>query len=101
MAIVTLPNGSKINTNLDIYHQPRTDEYSGSIDFCTAVMQNNNMASAFIPGPNPDLPKRDTQTFIDTSYDIYNYRIITSFYYKKSSEYAISATQTKLTREEK
>jgi len=100
MAIVILPNGSKINTNLDIYHQPRTDEYSGSIDFCTEVMQNN-MASVFIPGPNSDLPKRDTQTFIDTSYDTYNYKIVTSFHYKKSSEYAVSATQTKLTREEK
>jgi len=101
MAIITLPNGSKIDTTLDIYHQPRTDEYSGSIDFCTEVMQNNDISSSFISGPNPNLPKRDMQTFIDTSYDIYNYKILTLFYYKNPSEYAIRATQTKLTREEK
>lgn len=101
MAIITLPNGAKYNTSLDINNQPRTDEYSGSIDFCNMVIQNNSMSSSFILGPNPNLPKRDTETFLDTSYDTYNYKIVTSFIYKQPNEYAIHATETKLTRESK
>ncbi len=77
MAIITLPNGSKINTSLDIYNQPHTDAYSGSLDFCEEVMQNNDISSSFTPGPNSNIQKRNTQTFIDTSYDTYHYKIIT------------------------
>ena len=101
MAIITLPNGSKMNTSLDIYNQPHTNEYSGSLDFCEEVMQNNDISSSFIPGPNSNIPKRNTQTFVDTSYDTYNYKIITSFIYKQPNEYSIHATETKLIRENK
>ena len=101
MSIVTLPNGAKYNTSLDMYDQPRTDEYSGSIDFCNLVIQNNSMSSSFISGPNPNLPKRNTETFLDTSYDTYNYKIVTTYFYKQPNEYAIQATETKLTRESK
>ena len=101
MAVVTLPNGAKHNTSLDIYDQPTTDDYTGSIDFCEQVIQNNDMVQTFISGSNPNLPKRDKQRFTDTSYDTYNYTIETSFHYTSAETYAVRATQTKLIIESK
>ena len=101
MAIYTLPNGAKYNTSLDMYHQPTTDEYSGSIDFCEQVIQNNDMIETFISGPNSNLPKRDKQRHTDTSYDTYNYTVETSFHYVSNQTYAVRATQTKLIIESK
>jgi hypothetical protein len=81
MAIVTLPNGAKYNTSLELYQQPITDEYSGSIDFAGLLQLEGNITNTFISGSNPNLPRRNKTIYTDTQYDTYNYILEYTYLY--------------------
>ena len=81
MSRVTLPNGAKYNTSLELYQQPMTDEYSGSIDFAQKIQLEGNVTDTFISGSNPDLPRRYKTTYTDTSYATYDYSLEYTYLY--------------------
>jgi len=82
MAIVTLPNGAKYNTGLQLYEQPMTDAYSGSLDFAESIQTEGIVTDIFISGSNPNLPKRHKTIFTDTQYDTYNYILEYTYLYE-------------------
>ena len=85
MSIVTLPNGAKYNTSLELYQQPMTDEYSGSIDFAHILCEQGAITDSFISGSNSNLPRRHKTIFTDTSYDTYNYIYEHTYLYRGNS----------------
>mgnify|MGYP003129672019 CR=1 FL=1 len=81
MAVYTLPNGSTYNTGLGYFGQTDETVY----DFIEQVETANTASITSISGVNPNIPRVTSRTWIETSYDNYNYIRKTQYTYLDTS----------------